>query len=148
MSIQESSNMTDQITRWKCNQDYTCLLDLWNCCIRNLLLAWWCYLANALVTKFTFLYDDNFSIATDKHCMSNCQQNNWIMTSRSWQYISCLWDACSNHFAISDFTYSHSKGHIYRIIVVWTFMDRNTSCKLLIPVQLRHENKVLSLCVE
>ena len=24
------------------------------------------------------------------------------MTSRSWQYISCHWDACSNHLAISD----------------------------------------------
>ena len=26
-----------------------------------------------------------------------------LMTSRSWQYISCHWDACSNHTAISDF---------------------------------------------
>ena len=25
-----------------------------------------------------------------------------LMASRSWQYISCLWDACSNHLAISD----------------------------------------------
>ena len=25
-----------------------------------------------------------------------------LMTSRSWQYISCHWDACSNHLAISD----------------------------------------------
>ena len=27
-----------------------------------------------------------------------------LMTSRSWQYISCHWDACSNHSAISDFS--------------------------------------------
>ena len=26
-----------------------------------------------------------------------------LMTSRSWQLISCHWDACSNHLAISDF---------------------------------------------
>ena len=26
-----------------------------------------------------------------------------LMTSRLWQYISCHWDACSNHSAISDF---------------------------------------------
>ena len=26
-----------------------------------------------------------------------------LMTSRSWQYISCHWDACSNHLAISAF---------------------------------------------
>ena len=26
-------------------------------------------------------------------------------TSRSWQHISCHWDACSNHLAISDFTH-------------------------------------------
>ena len=26
-----------------------------------------------------------------------------LMTSRSWQYISCHWDTCSNHLAISDF---------------------------------------------
>ena len=26
-----------------------------------------------------------------------------LMTSRSWQYIPCHWDACSNHSAISDF---------------------------------------------
>ena len=25
------------------------------------------------------------------------------MTSRSWQYISCHWDSCSNHLAMSDF---------------------------------------------
>ena len=25
-----------------------------------------------------------------------------LMTSRSWQYISCHWDTCSNHSAISD----------------------------------------------
>ena len=26
-----------------------------------------------------------------------------LITSRSWQYISCHWDACSNHLVISDF---------------------------------------------
>ena len=26
-----------------------------------------------------------------------------LMTSRSWQYISCHWDACSNHLAIRDY---------------------------------------------
>ena len=26
-----------------------------------------------------------------------------LMTSRSWQHISCYWEACSNHFVISDF---------------------------------------------
>ena len=25
-----------------------------------------------------------------------------LMTSRSWQHISCHWDACSNHSAISE----------------------------------------------
>ena len=25
-----------------------------------------------------------------------------LMTSRSWQYISCHWDSCSNHLAFSD----------------------------------------------
>ena len=28
-----------------------------------------------------------------------------LMTSRSWQYMSRCWDACSNHSAISDFSY-------------------------------------------
>ena len=31
-----------------------------------------------------------------------------LMTSRSWQYIPCHWDACSNHLAISDsVSYKH-----------------------------------------
>ena len=33
-----------------------------------------------------------------------------LITSRSWRYISCHWDACSNHLAISDWkphTYPH-----------------------------------------
>ena len=31
-----------------------------------------------------------------------------LMPSRSWQYISCHGDACSNHSAISDFTHTMS----------------------------------------
>ena len=27
-----------------------------------------------------------------------------LMTSRSWQYLSCHWDACSNHLTIIDFS--------------------------------------------
>ena len=39
--------------------------------------------------------------------LSSTQSGLELMTSRSWQYISCHWDACSkhcsNHYAISDF---------------------------------------------
>ena len=38
-----------------------------------------------------------------------------LMTSRSWQYISCYWDACSNHSAISDF---HKEPIIF-FVQVW-----------------------------
>ena len=31
-----------------------------------------------------------------------------VMTFRSWQYISCHWETCSNHLAISDFHFCHS----------------------------------------
>ena len=35
-----------------------------------------------------------------------------LMTSRSWQYIPCQWDSCSNHLAISDFSYlKHESRH-------------------------------------
>ena len=37
------------------------------------------------------------------HTSSSTQPRFKRMTSRSWQYISCHWDACSNHFVISDF---------------------------------------------
>ena len=35
---------------------------------------------------------------------SSTQPGFELLTSRSWQYISCHWDACSNHSPISDFT--------------------------------------------
>ena len=35
-----------------------------------------------------------------------------LMTSRSWQYISCPWDACSNHSAISDFHFTVSHRNV------------------------------------
>ena len=45
-----------------------------------------------------------------------------LMTSRSWQYIPCHWDACSNHLAISDLIYRHiveimtlSYANVYRL---------------------------------
>ena len=38
---------------------------------------------------------------------SSTQPGFELMTSRSWQYTSCHWDACSNHLAISDFTYKY-----------------------------------------
>ena len=46
-----------------------------------------------------------------------------LMTSGSWQYISCQWDACSNHLAISDFTFystldSIAQQEIFSMLVV------------------------------
>ena len=40
-----------------------------------------------------------------------------LMTSLSWQYISCHWDACSNHSAINEFTLNEMYRHI--ILEVW-----------------------------
>ena len=39
------------------------------------------------------------------------------MTSRSWQYILCHWDACSNHSVISDFCCKEM--YCYIILEVW-----------------------------
>ena len=39
-----------------------------------------------------------------QHTPSSTQLGFKLMASRSWQYISCHWAACSNHLAISDFT--------------------------------------------
>ena len=38
-----------------------------------------------------------------------------LMTSRSWQYISCYRDACCNYSAISDFLYIYTQCTIRRI---------------------------------
>ena len=38
------------------------------------------------------------------HTPSSTQVGFELMTSRSWQYISCHWDPWSNHSAISDFS--------------------------------------------
>ena len=38
---------------------------------------------------------------------SSTQPGFELMTSRSWEHISCHWDACSNHLAISDFTHTY-----------------------------------------
>ena len=51
-----------------------------------------------------------------------------LMTSWSWQYISCHWDACSNHLAISDSLIIHTldysckkskQGRMQRISIQW-----------------------------
>ena len=42
-----------------------------------------------------------------------------LMTSRSWQYISCHWDACSNHSAISDFYYASQIRPDHVIILIF-----------------------------
>ena len=44
------------------------------------------------------------------------------MTSRSWQHISCYWDACSNYLVISDFRLSISpKKREYSLSLWWIF---------------------------
>ena len=37
-----------------------------------------------------------------------------LMTARSWQYLSCHWDARSNHLAISDFCYKALNNLVYK----------------------------------
>ena len=67
----------------------------------------------------TIIFSDVFCIflvqvrlTTEVLCNpSSTQSTTWpgfeLMTSRSWQHISCHWDACSNHSAISDFIFFH-----------------------------------------
>ena len=43
------------------------------------------------------------------------------MTSGSWQHISCHWDACSNHSAISDFKCVPSHRERHAAVGSWTF---------------------------
>ena len=38
------------------------------------------------------------------HTLSSTRPGFELMISRSWQYISCLWDACCNHSSINDFS--------------------------------------------
>ena len=59
-----------------------------------------------------------------------------LMTSRLWQYISCHWDACSNHLAISDFT-KKTVFFLYRLIKKFIVMTTNFIC--LVQVRLRTE---------
>ena len=52
-----------------------------------------------------------FSFTVDVACLSQRStqvrpyRGSKLMTFRSWQWISCHWDACSNHLAISDYPY-------------------------------------------
>ena len=50
-----------------------------------------------------------------------------LMTSRSWQYISCHWDACSNYSAISDFPFLlviASWAHDVMYGTQWSYWDQ------------------------
>ena len=47
---------------------------------------------------------------------SSTQMDFEFMISRSWQYMSCHWDACSNHSAISDFNLLFLSYASYRVI--------------------------------
>ena len=51
----------------------------------------------------TFYYFDNFIDKEYKYSHTMHPTFDPIMTSRSWQYISCHQDTCSNHSLISDF---------------------------------------------
>ena len=49
-----------------------------------------------------------------------------LMTSRSWQYIPCHWDACSNHSATSDFLQilcSNISVDLYKTLYKWSPMS-------------------------
>ena len=53
--------------------------------------------------KVLFLVQVHVQLRTEILRTSSLTQSGFeLMTSRSWQYIPCHWDACSNHSAISD----------------------------------------------
>ena len=56
-----------------------------------------------------------------------------LMTSRSWQYISCHWDACPNHLAISDLFRLRCNGSLsFTIVQSSKYLGKETwQCSLL-----------------
>ena len=44
-------------------------------------------------------------LRTEVLCTLSSTWQGFEMTSRSWQYTSCHWDACSNYSAVSDFSW-------------------------------------------
>ena len=81
-----------------------------NCCKRNVLplylidLRWFQMLGlseGLMHWQLIFLVEVRLRIEVLR-ASSSIQMGFELMTSRSWQYISCHWDSCSTHSAISD----------------------------------------------
>ena len=76
--------------------------------------------------KLKTMFLDQVRLRTEVLCIQSSTQPGFeLMTSRSWQYISCHWDACSNHLAISTsascncismiFYYNHIQVHNWQV---------------------------------
>ena len=68
------------------------------------------------------------------------------MTSRSWQYISCHWDACSSHLAISDscfYTYTKTKHSLNNELRGSNKWEHSSS----IPVQVSYLTYFVNVCM-
>ena len=60
-------------------------------------------IVHGLSYKLIFLVQ--VQLRTEVLCTPSSTRSGFeLMTSRSWQYIPCHWDACSNHSAITDFS--------------------------------------------
>ena len=68
-----------------------------------------------------------------------------LMISRSWQYISCHWDACSNHSAINDFKRNVLSHYLrgLRWFQMHGLSDRLMHWQLICLVQVRLRIEVL-----
>ena len=106
-------------------------------------LAIWCciihLLSNHIGLYFLYLqilYLVQVQLRTEVlHIPSSPQLGFERMTSISWEYLSCHWDAYSNHSAISDFKYHYFKyglGQKYSCYVVTGHVKM--PCLLLINV--------------
>ena len=61
------------------------------------------HLSQRLLHAYIIVFLDQVQLRTEVlRTPSSTRLGFKLMTSRSWLYISCHWDACSNHLAISD----------------------------------------------
>ena len=53
-------------------------------------------------TSFSLYFLFKYDLGQKYYAPRSIRPRFELMTSRSWQYIACHWDACFNHLAISD----------------------------------------------
>ena len=97
--------------------------------------------------EFTFLVQVQLRADFEVQCIpSSILPGFELMSSRSWQYISCHWDICFNHSAISDFN-KKKYCHIILRGLKWLQMhglsDWLMHSQLIVLVQVRFRTEVL-----